>query len=199
MSVSRPKDLEQDLSIEEILASIRRIIAEDQEGVEARSAVQPPPAQAAALPQGNIAPVPARFEDSLRMESNAEHSVVRSAETAVERLQSQAPIPDTAVEEQLAVKTQGWSRPPASLQAREPEQPQPPQPQPLLAQQTNAAISSSFEKLTQQISVAKPVTMEELVTQMLRPLLKDWLDANLPKIVEQAVQKEIERVSRRGG
>ncbi len=41
-------------------------------------------------------------------------------------------------------------------------------------------------------------TVEELVQEMLRPLLKNWLDANLPNLVEKLVSEEIERIARRG-
>jgi uncharacterized protein len=38
--------------------------------------------------------------------------------------------------------------------------------------------------------------VEAMVAEMLRPLLKDWLDANLPAIVEAQVRKEVERIAR---
>ena len=41
-------------------------------------------------------------------------------------------------------------------------------------------------------------TLEDLVREMLRPLLKNWLDDNLPTIVERLVRAEIERVARGG-
>jgi cell pole-organizing protein PopZ len=42
-------------------------------------------------------------------------------------------------------------------------------------------------------------TLEDLVREMLRPMLKVWLDDNLPGMVERLVRAEIERVSRGGG
>ncbi|XBY46276.1 DUF2497 domain-containing protein [Methyloraptor flagellatus] len=39
-------------------------------------------------------------------------------------------------------------------------------------------------------------TLEDLVQDMLRPMLKGWLDQNLPTMVERLVRAEIERVSR---
>ena len=39
-------------------------------------------------------------------------------------------------------------------------------------------------------------TLEDLVREMLRPMLKTWLDDNLPGMVERLVRAEIERVSR---
>lgn len=40
-------------------------------------------------------------------------------------------------------------------------------------------------------------TLEDMVVELMRPLLKEWLDQNLPAIVDRLVQKEIERISRR--
>ena len=38
-------------------------------------------------------------------------------------------------------------------------------------------------------------TIEDLVKEVMRPMIKDWLDANLPRLVERLVRKEIERLS----
>jgi len=40
-------------------------------------------------------------------------------------------------------------------------------------------------------------TLEEMVLELMRPMLKSWLDQNLPPIVERLVQKEVERIARR--
>jgi cell pole-organizing protein PopZ len=40
-------------------------------------------------------------------------------------------------------------------------------------------------------------TVEDLVKEMLRPMLKDWLDRNLPPMVERYVEREIVRLTRR--
>jgi cell pole-organizing protein PopZ len=40
-------------------------------------------------------------------------------------------------------------------------------------------------------------TLEDMVIELMRPLLKDWLDQNLPVIVERLVQKEIDRIAKR--
>ena len=42
-----------------------------------------------------------------------------------------------------------------------------------------------------------PETLEDLVREMLQPMLKSWLDANLPEIVEQMVAREIARITRK--
>jgi uncharacterized protein len=67
---------------------------------------------------------------------------------------------------------------------------------PLLSQETTAAVDSAFNALAQTKLVQNARTLEDLVREMLRPLLKSWLDDNLPSLVERLVRAEIERVSR---
>jgi cell pole-organizing protein PopZ len=65
---------------------------------------------------------------------------------------------------------------------------------------TSAAVESAFSALAQTVLVHDARTLEDLVREMLRPMLKVWLDDNLPGMVERLVRAEIERVSRgRGG
>ena len=49
------------------------------------------------------------------------------------------------------------------------------------------------------LNFASGSTVEAMVAEMLRPMLKDWLDANLPGIVEAQVRKEVERIARNAG
>ena len=70
---------------------------------------------------------------------------------------------------------------------------------------SEAAVQASRDKLTHFVeSVSKThytkqentnTALEELVCSLLRPYLKEWLDAHLPDLVEQIVQKEIERLT----
>ena len=60
------------------------------------------------------------------------------------------------------------------------------------------AAADSFQALTNMMLSKDSRTLEQLVQEMLRPMLKDWLDRNLPVIVERLVKDEIERVSRGG-
>ena len=64
---------------------------------------------------------------------------------------------------------------------------------------TSAAVDSAFNALAQTVLVQNARTLEDLVREMLRPLLKSWLDDNLPGMVERIVKAEIERVSRGRG
>ena len=68
--------------------------------------------------------------------------------------------------------------------------------QPMLSQATAAAVESAFNSLASTVLGDNARTLEGLVREMLRPMLKSWLDDNLPGIVERVVRAEIERVSR---
>ena len=72
-------------------------------------------------------------------------------------------------------------------------------PERLLSPSTSAAVDSAFNTLAQTVLVHNARTLEDLVREMLRPLLKSWLDDNLPGMVERIVKAEIERVSRGRG
>ncbi len=66
----------------------------------------------------------------------------------------------------------------------------------LISTSTIAAVDSAFNTLAQTVIGQNARTLEDLVKEMLRPLLKSWLDDNLPGVVERIVRAEIERVSR---
>ncbi|QPF88532.1 PopZ family protein [Bradyrhizobium commune] len=73
-----------------------------------------------------------------------------------------------------------------------------PSQQPILAQSTVSAVESAFNSLAHTVLSSNARTLEDLVKEMLRPMLKSWLDDNLPGLVERIVKAEIERVSRGG-
>jgi uncharacterized protein len=67
---------------------------------------------------------------------------------------------------------------------------------PILSQTTITAVESAFNSLAHTVLSNNARTLEDLVKEMLRPMLKSWLDDNLPGLVERIVKAEIERVSR---
>jgi uncharacterized protein len=73
--------------------------------------------------------------------------------------------------------------------------PAPPQQQ-ILSRSTVSAVESAFNTLANTVLSNNARTLEDLVKEMLRPMLKSWLDDNLPGLVERIVKAEIERVSR---
>lgn len=100
--------------------------------------------------------------------------------------------------------------PPPAAKAAAPKAPPPPPPreepaveeedtrpeEPLVSQRASASVNAAFGQLTHTILSQKAKTLDDLVKEMLRPMLKAWLDENLPVIVERLVRAEIERVSR---
>jgi cell pole-organizing protein PopZ len=67
---------------------------------------------------------------------------------------------------------------------------------PILSHSTVSAVESAFNTLAHTVLSNNARTLEDLVKEMLRPMLKSWLDDNLPGLVERIVKAEIERVSR---
>jgi len=188
----------QEPSMEEILASIRRIIADD-------DAAKPPPASAkpgAAAP-ASAAPAPEEPRDDMD---------AMLADLEEEPAQPPSAPPDDVLEltEAMAAPAPEPAQP--SFRRIEPDQdvvfdevaamPSPPPPRapaaesPLLSNAASAAVHSAFGSLAHSVLAQNPRTLEDLVKEMLRPMLKAWLDDNLPVMVERLVRAEIERVSR---
>ena len=229
----------QEPSMEEILASIRRIIADDDTAKPAPppapAAPAPPPAAAAppprpaalpprapAPPPPSPSPRPAAAPEPAALNQDDIDAMMARPEAAPADV---AASPDEVLEltEQMAVPVEEdppsfqtidgqsdvvFTDPPAQSEPPPPprmvEEPrrQPPPPQAsahertLMSANTSAAVDSAFNALAQTVLVQNARTLEDLVREMLRPLLKGWLDDNLPGMVERIVKAEIERVSR---
>jgi cell pole-organizing protein PopZ len=205
----------QEPSMEEILASIRRIIADDDANKTAQRPPEPPkappprpvppPQRAAAPPPPLVAPPEPVFE----------------APEPPPAMDEPEPAPVASAEEEssdILDLTESMATPPPEPEPQfrtidgnfdvsyEDEKPAPPPPEPsyfepdersqLLSHATSAAVDSAFNTLAQTVLVQNARTLEDLVREMLRPMLKAWLDDNLPGMVERLVRAEIERVSR---
>ncbi len=66
----------------------------------------------------------------------------------------------------------------------------------LLSDDSQEVVHGAFSALAHTILAQNARTLEDLVTEMLAPMLKGWLDDNLPSLVERLVKEEIDRVSR---
>jgi uncharacterized protein len=174
----------QEPSMEEILASIRRIIADDDAGKrvpEAAKAAAPPSRGAASEPPGTAMPGPVDFvPSSPRNGSGSQSSDILEL---TDSMTSPTPrtAPDMAFGDALERPTLQNGRDPQSQ---------------LLSRSTSAAVDSAFSALAQSALSNNARSLEDLVRELLRPLLKAWLDENLPGMVERMVRSEIERVSR---
>jgi len=190
--------------MEEILASIRRIIADDEAKPPAPAAARPapPPApEAAAPPPPPPEPEPPPPEPELAAESLIEEPAPAVLDLTEDMTAGEeAPAFQTVAAEPDVVFAEAEPEP-------EPEPEQEPQesasvsPPPirddrLLSGSTTAAVDAAFSSLAHTILLNNPRTLEDLVREMLRPMLKTWLDDNLPGLVERMVRAEIERVSR---
>ena len=170
-------------SMEEILASIRRIIADDHVLPLSRSSAPPARASQAEPQHGHGA-----FEDydveppalqALRAEpQRAPRPAFRMEPEPAQRMAPEPPmrsfeIPHTRHEDLV-------------------EQPGPT----IISQDADASVSSAFNALATSVMLQNSGLMEDSIKEMLRPMLKTWLDDNLPGIVERLVRQEIERMAR---
>jgi len=242
----------QEPSMEEILASIRRIIADDEAKPPAEKPSAPEPAKPVAAKP--VAAAPAR---PAAVQEVAPAKAPAAAKPAPAPAPPPPPAPPAAASNNqddidallagLDVATAPEEIRPAPVEPAEPEvleltddiavpTPPPPQPsfhrvepqddiefaesaasravhrhpvyespafdppmspkQPILSQSTVSAVESAFNTLAHTVLSNNARTLEDLVKEMLRPMLKAWLDDNLPGLVERIVKAEIERVSR---
>ena len=65
---------------------------------------------------------------------------------------------------------------------------------PLISENVAASVKSSFGALHGGMGISSSSTIEGLMSEMLRPMLKEWLDENLPETVERLVREEIQRI-----
>lgn len=165
-------DVNHEPSMEEILASIKRIIAEDGEGAPAPRRTREPEAADNAPQNEPILELTEPFEP----EADAENAA------------GDAPPP------------------PEPFDAIQPARSEPPAPSaaPLVSSDAEDASRRSLAALA--AAAVPPVeidaipedsspTIEALAREMLRPMLREWLDANLPALVERLVSQEIERIA----
>jgi len=182
-------------SMEEILASIRRIISDD----EAK------PAEAAAAeapePEPEPAPAPIAAIDDDVLDLGAEAALIAAPTPAPEPAPETSVVDDSDiafVEEQPAVAAVAPPPPPEPA----PVFAAPPAPAvdmaSLLSDQASSAVTNAFGQLASTVLSNNARTLEDLVKDMLKPMLKTWLDDNLPTMVERLVRAEIERVARGG-
>ncbi len=226
--------------MEEILASIRRIIADDEtkpttdgsagtnstnEQVAARTAapVARPPAKGgpgrarASVVEPPAAPQTNSQDDIDALMAGPEFSAndvatpAAASDSSVLELTDEMALPDLSEPElpdaepandlEFAEVAVPGNRPRAPGRRSPEERASPlevlasPVPQ-MLSRSTAAAVESAFNALASTVLSNNARTLEDLVREMLRPMLKSWLDDNLPSLVERIVKAEIERVSR---
>lgn len=217
--MTQPAKAAQEPTMEEILASIRRIIADDDTGKAPPKAVEPPPPPLMARPD----PVPPPPAAPTPLPPVAEPAMMPPV--ALEMAEEEPPMVPAPLEPpgadvlELTESMTAVEPPAGGFQTIDAEsdlvfedRPLEPEPEPeppavmaprefpkreaLISSSTTAAVDSAFNTLAHTVLVQNARTLEDLVREMLRPLLKTWLDDNLPGLVERLVRAEIERVSR---
>jgi uncharacterized protein len=188
-------------SMEEILASIRRIIADDDaskstpHGADAaKPAAQParpavPPPRMPSAPPRVSPPMPSPVEVAPAAQEQSSDILELTESMATPRPPAVPNADFRTIDGSSDVdfdEAADRAAPSAALQAQAQ----------LISRTTSAAVDSAFNSLAQSVLVQNAKTLEDLVREMLRPMLKAWLDENLPGMVERIVRAEIERVSR---
>ena len=175
----------QEPTMEEILASIRRIISEDDAPAEeaaAEAAPEEPPAPVVEEPPVAEVEVPAPVAAASEPEPVADDAEEELELTEKVETHGDLDIYTAPAEAPEPVAAQV---PPAPLSAG------------LVSDHAASAAASSFGALSAAILMPKgDRTLEDVVRELLRPMLQQWLDDNLPTIVQTAVEAEVERIAR---
>ncbi len=188
-------------TMEEILASIRRIISEEDKPAEAGGDVldlQPPPPPVAEVK----APPPQPAPVAAPPPAPKPEPVVAKAPPPV--FEEPAPAPPAIEDDFMIVEKQDEPPAPAPVFTPPPapkaEWTPPPAPVAPTDTLTSAPVAHSaagaLGKLMGSMMVSGGGTLDDVVRELLKPMLKEWLDANLPQLVEAEVAKEIDRIRR---
>jgi cell pole-organizing protein PopZ len=202
-------------SMEEILASIRRIIADDEPAKAPAAAKAPeptpaPPADETPKSQDDIDALLANFDDEpepappppppppvVKAVPPPPPPPAPAREPEIFELSRADAVPDHVgiikpIAQRADIEFMERAPPPP------PAAPAQPSGQSLVSAETHAAVGAAFGSLANTMLSGNGRTVDDLVKDMLRPMLKNWLDDNLPQLVERLVRAEIERVSRGG-
>jgi len=182
-------------SMEEILASIRRIISDD-DALRSSEPDEPsssPLSNVLDIAELHVSPLiapspnesvlgPWSRGEALAVDTHAEDDIVEDRHVpAVRAERIPAPI---AVRESSPVIAAPVEHAAAGV---------------LISNETSASVSGAFDLLSASLKPSQPQTVDDLMKEMLRPMLKAWLNDNLPSLVERLVRDEIERVTRSRG
>ncbi|WP_037152335.1 PopZ family protein [Rhizobium freirei] len=206
--LSEPENANRGLSLADVAARVRaaseRNAALLSAGRELPQQRELPPAMAARLAEARVEPV---IDYPLRhtITEVAPPVAVAPPATELEPETEEVKLPEIVAAQQvdsLPVETPVFHAPdvprPAALEAEAAMTPAQPVPasSPLMSEDTGAQVARSFEELAAIVDGGPRRSLDELAQEMLRPMLQEWLDDNLPTLVERLVREEIERVAR---
>lgn len=212
---AKPQD---DMSIEEILGSIRRIIAEDDVDAPApetagANATDADVAMAMAAVMADAGEGPEYEEEEPleltdRIDEDGTITSTQSDEINLEMNDVNDDVQIDLAEENLDAAPEPQPVEPAPVQQNTapPQEPKPMStenivPDNLLSPSASIATAAVMAKLARQAAINEDgngsVTLEAMVREMIRPMLKEWLDANLPDLVQKMVERELDRLTKR--
>ncbi|MFJ6325391.1 MULTISPECIES: PopZ family protein [unclassified Rhizobium] len=217
--VAEPESANRGLSLADVAARVRAASERNAALLSAgRELPQPrelPPAMAARLAEARVEPVvdyPLRnmIADVAQPAAEAQPMAEIEPEIAEMMLREAVAAPQTAAAAQVASPVEAPvfhapepHRPVTEVAEAVLEQPeaslasiQPVSSSPLMSEVAGAQVSRSFEELAAIVDGGPRRSLDELAQEMLRPMLQEWLDDNLPTLVERLVREEIERVAR---
>jgi cell pole-organizing protein PopZ len=177
--------------MEEILASIRRIISEDDapagegEAAAPEAAPQPEPAVAAAVAApAPAAPAPEPEEDVLELTERVDTPVETLGDLDIQAMPEPVAVPEAAPA-RAPEPVAAYNPPPMAAHEN------------LVGDPAAEAAANAFGRLSATIAMpSEGRTLEDVVRELLRPMIKAWLDDNLPGIVQATVDQEVDRIAR---
>lgn len=201
---------QQEPTMEEILASIRRIIS-DEEQPEGKPGeeVEADNTPVAAVPEPEEPEEPETPQEETPLETDAAPEEAEAeAEESAEALASEE-NQEGVLELTEMVKEDGSVVSLREEQARREAAPENAAPEAvegleseLMSQAAATSATAAFASLAGAVSSSRGVsigagnrTLEDLVKELLRPMLKEWLDSNLPPMVQRIVEKEISKLA----
>jgi cell pole-organizing protein PopZ len=189
---------QQEPTMEEILASIRRIISEDADPGKT-------PTAATTSRDGDVLELTNVVHDDGTIGGRPEPAPMAAPEPLRRRTAAPPPRAEPAPIREPAPEPRVSRRapPPEPRHMRNPsdlDMVEKDDRDGVLSSQASSAISNAFGQLTRErdVSVGGGTTLEDIVAQMMKPMLAAWLDEHLPEIVERVVQQEVERAARGG-
>ncbi len=197
MADTDDENTEEEPSIEEILDSIRQIISDDDEESDVDI-------DAGEIDDSVDDPVEEAIDedDLIELTDKVEEEAISESEdnTAQEEDDAESE-PEEAVQEELDEEPEEEVQPEKELvevEMRDSEhEEQDHEESDIFTEAAETAAYDGFEKLVKQTAVEyQGITLEEIVRTELRPLLRNWLDDNLPSIIERLVEEELRRVSK---
>jgi cell pole-organizing protein PopZ len=251
--MAQANSIQREPSMEEILASIRRIIEDSDTGrkpeelaeiaaekiegsvievdafraelrAEFDDVSKPEPAAVSAFD----APLRPAFEPRQPSPISAAVEALQQRATPVERFEEKpeanflpqeeeapAAYEDKTIEPEMELQNNDFEAAPEQIVEQEPvvsapvaeDKPEIAAPQPVAAEvaaskpsivseTTSKQVAAAFGELSEAFAASRRKSFDEMAEEMLRPMLQDWLDNNLPTLVERLVREEIERVAR---